>query len=286
MDLAAKYKQLFEGKIRSNDAVLLKEGGPVFEPGPGETLQGDSEVLLNIPEGAPIEDWISEIVANITERSEKSKQYADLLLTTAKDTFSKVQSTIDDFGKLLDFKNDKAGFVIAWGDEQDNINDVQKEDLLGSVNSYYQATYYVLLEHKTIEFLEKLLAEFNPEWGSGVKGYDDVTKAKNIFKDVLSLVKSKDALSELREEGSSVADKVFEKRVKDEVLKDIQKRLDAGTKPKGTLEKIELPDEVEVEDVKTMEDEFKNTSETGAWDKMTAKVDKFFAADTVGSGGS
>ena len=286
MDLAAKYKQLFEGKIRSNDAVLLKEGGPVFEPGPGETLQGDSEVLLNIPEGAPIEDWISEIVANITERSEKSKQYADLLLTTAKDTFSKVQSTIDDFGKLLDFKNDKAGFVISWGDEQDDINDVQKEDLLGSVNSYYQATYYVLLEHKTIEFLEKLLAEFNPEWGSGVKGYDDVTKAKNIFKDVLSLVKSKDALSELREEGSSVADKVFEKRVKDEVLKDIQKRLDAGTKPKGTLEKIELPDEVEVEDVKTMEDEFKNTSETGAWDKMTAKVDKFFAADTVGSGGS
>ena len=286
MDLAAKYKQLFEGKIRSNDAVLLKEGGPVFEPGPGETLQGDSEVLLNIPEGAPIEDWISEIVANITERSEKSKQYADLLLTTAKDTFSKVQSTIDDFGKLLDFKNDKAGFVISWGDEQDDINDVQKEDLLGSVNSYYQATYYVLLEHKTIEFLEKLLAEFNPEWGSGVKGYDDVTKAKNIFKDVLSLVKSKDALSELREEGSSVADKVFDKRVKDEVLKDIQKRLDAGTKPKGTLEKIELPDEVEVEDVKTMEDEFKNTSETGAWDKMTAKVDKFFAADTVGSGGS
>ncbi len=286
MDLAAKYKQLFEGKIRSNDAVLLKEGGPVFEPGPGETLQGDSEVLLNIPEGAPIEDWISEIVANITERSEKSKQYVDLLLTTAKDTFSKVQATIDDFGNLLDFKNDKAGFVISWGDKQDNINDVQKEDLLGSVNSYYQATYYVLLEHKTIEFLEKLLAEFNPEWGSGVKGYDDVTKAKNIFKDVLSLVKSKDALSELREEGSSVADKVFDKRVKDEVLKDIQKRLDAGTKPKGTLEKIELPDEVEVEDVKTMEDEFKNTSETGAWDKMTAKVDKFFAADTVGSGGS
>jgi hypothetical protein len=46
MNLAEKYKQLFEGKVRSNDAVLLKEGGPVFEPGPGDTLQGGG--VLNI----------------------------------------------------------------------------------------------------------------------------------------------------------------------------------------------------------------------------------------------
>ena len=48
MNLAAKYKQLFEGKVRSNDAVLLGEAGPVFEPGPGETLQGDTQALLDI----------------------------------------------------------------------------------------------------------------------------------------------------------------------------------------------------------------------------------------------
>ena len=58
MNLAAKYKQLFEGKVRSNDAVLLREAGPVFEPGPGETLQGDTQALLDINDNSVGSDKI------------------------------------------------------------------------------------------------------------------------------------------------------------------------------------------------------------------------------------
>ena len=84
MNLAAKYKQLFEGKVRSNDAVLLREAGPVFEPGPGETLQGDTQALLDINDNnfenvSKESDFMKSILENYNDTYKRFYEYVQAL---------------------------------------------------------------------------------------------------------------------------------------------------------------------------------------------------------------
>ncbi len=268
MNLAAKYKQLFEGKVRSNDAALLREAGPVFEPGPGETLQGDTQTVLDINDSnfenlEKSSDFMKSILKNYDDTYKRLYEYIQGTygskgIKQHLDKISKM-GTIDSEGGNNEFSTggDLSSFGISFeegggegtmskakkmfaqemsgdhGEDADKILNVYAARLLGA---------YVL--NQQCEFKEQILREIDEAVGEGETDIDaKSSKRKALVGPLLQDWKDPEP-KVIKDEIKSLAEKLYDQSVKDKYVEEVQKAIDGGglvaeyNDEEGSIEKV------------------------------------------------
>ncbi len=249
MNLAAKYKQLFEGKVRSNDAVLLREAGPVFEPGPGETLQGDTQALLDINDSnfenvAKESDFMESILDNYDDTYKRFYEYIQALYGSKgiKQHLDKIRmmggvekaSGKNEFGKEvsafeMSTEGGPEGIAARTKDMfSKEMSGDHGEDMDKVLNVYAARLFGAYVLNMQCELKEKLLKEIDEAVGEGETGSDGrISKRKAAGTPLLEDLKSgepKIIIDTIKEE----ADKFYDQSTKNKYIEEVQKAIDGG----------------------------------------------------------
>ncbi len=298
MNLAAKYKQLFEGKVRSNDAVLLKEAGPVFEPGPGETLQGDTQALLDINDNNfenvdKDSDFMESILDNYDDTYKRFYEYIQALYGSKgiKQHLDKIRmmGKVEKAGGKNEFAKEASAFEMSTEGGAEGIASRAKdmfskemsgdhgEDMDKVLNVYAARLFGAHVLNMQCELKEKLLKEIDEAVGEGETDADaKISKRKAAATPLLEDLKSgepKIIKDTIKEE----ADKFYDQGTKDKYIEEVQKAIDGGglvseyDNETGSIEKVVDSGKLESEGTKLFSDV--GTWLSDKWKQFKDKID-------------
>jgi hypothetical protein len=309
MNLAEKYKQLFEGKVRSNDAVLLGEAGPVFEPGPGETLQGDTQALLDINDSnfenvSKESEFMKSILKNYDNTYKRLYEYTQALYGSKgiKQHLDKIRM-MGDVKKVSgknEFSSETSAFELGEdGPEgmRDNMKDMFAKELSGEhgedmnkvLNVYAARLFGAYILNQQCELKEKLLKEIDEAVGEGETDAESkINKRKATVTQLLKDIETGDP-EIIRSTIKEDADKFYDQSTKDKYIEEVQKAIDGGglvseyDNEVGSIEKVVDSGKLEKEgvglfdDVKSwIGDKFKKLKKN--WDDLVGSAQ---TADTI-----
>ncbi len=298
MNLAAKYKQLFEGKVRSNDAVLLGEAGPVFEPGPGETLQGDTQALLDINDNNfenvdKDSDFMESILDNYDDTYKRFYEYIQALYGSKgiKQHLDKIRMMggVEKASGKNEFAKEASAFEMSTEGGPEGIaaraKDMFSKEMSGDhgedmdkvLNVYAARLFGAHVLNMQCELKEKLLKEIDEAVGEGETDADaKISKRKAAATPLLEDLKSgepKIIKDTIKEE----ADKFYDQGTKDKYIEEVQKAIDGGglvseyDNETGSIEKVVDSGKLESEGTKLFSDV--GTWLSDKWKQFKDKID-------------